>query len=449
MHLSDKEILLGAYQAALSVADPQKSLPAVLHRTFPIPLTGRLVVVGAGKASASMADALERYAIKHWPNLNIQGVVVTRYHHDVANPLATRKIKVLQAAHPVPDQACIGASLEILQWIESLSPQDHLLVLISGGGSSLLTLPVAGISLEDIQVLTDALLRSGAPIEQMNIVRKHLSQIQGGNLARKAIAKGVKVHSLIISDVIGDQPSDIASGPCAVDDSTYQDALEILRQYQLYEPNIPSTIIEHLKAGVLGNIPETLKSSDEEVASIYQEVFASSLQSLHAAKLYCEQLGIKTVVLGDDIQGESKEQAKIQYHQIVEMAKEHPGQSIAMISGGETTVTIPQGLRGRGGRCSEFLLALLEESKEVTSLSALAADTDGIDGSEDNAGAYFDTVIRRTAKVLNIDGKGYLEKHDAYGFFQKLDALVITGPTLTNVNDFRILLWNLKQSKNL
>ena len=442
--VSAKQILFGAYQAALNVADPQIALPKALEKAFPDGLQGTCLVIGAGKASASMADAFEKYALSHWPLLDVSGVVVTRYQHDLSDPLPNRQISVLQAAHPVPDQACVVASKEILKRIEKLNTSNHLIVLISGGGSSLLTLPVDGIELQEMQTLTQAMLKSGAPIEQMNVVRKHLSQIQGGNLARLAVSKGVKVYAFIISDVIGDEPADIASGPCAVDPSTYQDAIHILQTYQLDESKISPKILEHLRAGALGNVPETLKETDLEVTQIENNVYATAMQSLAMAAKYCDSFGIQTIVLGDRISGESKEQAFIQLNQIKELQNRNPNQAIALISGGETTVTIPPNVNGRGGRCAEFLLALLDASKGIDNLSALAADTDGIDGSENNAGAYFDQDVIKKAKELGLDSQYYLKIHDSYGFFAQAEGLVMTGPTLTNVNDFRILLINPK-----
>jgi len=445
--VSAKQILFGAYQAALNVADPQIALPNALEKVFPDGLQGKCLVIGAGKASASMADAFEKHALSHWPQLDVRGVVVTRYQHDLSDPLPNRKISVLQAAHPVPDQACVEASKEILKRIEELTKADHLIVLISGGGSSLLTLPVDGIELQEMQILTQALLKSGAPIEQMNVVRKHLSQIQGGNLARLAVSKGVEVHTFIISDVIGDQPADIASGPCAVDPSTYQDAMNILQKYQLDESQISPKILQHLRNGVLGKVPETLKEIDPEFTQIHNYVYATALQSLEMAAKYCDNFGIQPIVLGDRVSGESKEQALVQLDQIKEVLKNNPNQSFALISGGETTVTIPPNLSGRGGRCAEFLLALLDASKGIKHLYALAADTDGIDGSENNAGAYFDQDVLENAEKLGLDSQSYLKIHDSYGFFAQAEGLVMTGPTLTNVNDFRIVLINPKLNK--
>jgi hydroxypyruvate reductase len=249
---------------------------------------------------------------------------------------------------------------------------------------------------------------------------------------------------LIISDVIGDQPADIASGPCAVDPSTYLDAINILQKYQLDESQISPNILKHLADGLSGVVKETLKAHDVEASNITNEVYATAKQSLLSAAKFCEQNGIHAIVLGDEISGESKEQALIQLEQIQEVLKTKPSQPIALISGGETTVTIPSDIKGRGGRCAEFLLALLDASKGLKDFSALAADTDGIDGSENNAGAYFDTEVLIRAEELGLDSQNHLKMHDAFGYFAQAGGLVMTGPTLTNVNDFRILLINFK-----
>jgi hydroxypyruvate reductase len=441
--MNAKEILFGAYQAALNVADPQVALPDALLAAFPQGLVGNCLVIGAGKASASMADTFEKFANQYWPSLNYRGMVVTRYDHDVAKPLVNRKITVRQAAHPVPDQACLDASQQMLTLVDTLKPGEHLIVLLSGGGSSLLTLPVPGIDLLAIKNLTSMLLKSGTPIDQMNIIRKHISQIQGGNLARKAVAKGVKVHTFIISDVVGDQPADIASGPCAIDPSTYQEALEILERFQLGSDQIDTAIFEHLQAGAQGLVPETLKASDPEVSSIQNYVYATASQSLAMAAEFCKHNNIEPIILGDKITGEASLQAMEQVSFIKNILKKKNQQPIAILSGGETTVTIPHSMKGRGGRCAEFLLALYDATQDLDCLCGLAADTDGIDGTENNAGAYFDATIIAKIHELKLNSQSFLKSHDSYGFFQKVDGLVVTGPTLTNVNDFRILLLNV------
>jgi hydroxypyruvate reductase len=286
---------------------------------------------------------------------------------------------------------------------------------------------------------TEALLSSGAPIEEMNVVRKHLSAILGGNLARIAIARRARVEALLISDVTGDSPADIASGPCASDYSTYLDALNILNKYHLSEDVIPTSILNHLKQGVAGEKPETLKDIDLVGAQVANHVIATAYKSLEAAAHYVRTQGYEPIILGDTITGEAQQvgisQAQLARDQLAKSDK-----SLALISGGECTVTIPTGVKGRGGRCSEYLLSLLAASTDLPSIAALAADTDGIDGSEKNAGAWFDGEIRTAGQSLGLKPETFLSAHDCYGFFAELGALVETGPTLTNVNDFRIIL---------
>jgi hydroxypyruvate reductase len=429
-------ILKNAFAAAVAVADPQVIVPQYLAKIFPIGQEpkGRCLVVGAGKASASMASALEGYAQDHWPEVKIDGLVLTRYGH--SSP--TSHIKIIEAGHPVPDQAGMDGAKAVLELTRTLQADDVFIALVSGGGSSLLTLPVEGISIDDMRKTTEALLRSGAPIEEMNVVRKHLSAILGGNLARCAIARGARVEALLISDVTGDAPADIASGPCAADYSTYLDALNIIESYSL-EKLVPASVMNHLKQGVAGQKSETLKDIDLVGARVSNHVIATAYKSLEAAANVVKDYGYESIVLGDTITGEAQEVGAAQ----AQLAREHlvkTDKPIALISGGECTVTIPVGTKGRGGRCSEYLLSLFAASPDLLRISALAADTDGIDGSERNAGAWFDNDIRESAKAINLEPKEYLAAHDCYGFFAQLGALVETGPTLTNVNDFRIIL---------
>ena len=435
-----ESILKSAFAAAVAVADPQIIVPQHLAKIFPLGSEpkGRCVVVGAGKASASMASALESYAKSHWPQIDIEGVVLTRYGHN--SP--TSHLQIIEAGHPVPDQAGMDGAKEIYRLVSELNQGDVLIALISGGGSSLLTLPQAGISIDDMRRTTEALLRSGAPIEEMNVVRKHLSAILGGNLARLAIARGARVEALLISDVTGDSPADIASGPCAADYSTYQDAVDILAKYSLGEGSIPSSVLLHLSRGLAGELPETLKAGDLQNAQVNNHVIATAYRSLQAAADYICTQGYEPVILGDTITGEAQDVGVTQAAMAREYLVNQPGKSLALISGGECTVTIPAGLKGRGGRCSEYLLALFAASMDLHSIAALAADTDGIDGSEKNAGAWFIPAIRQTAGEQGLLPTQYLAQHDCYGFFAQLDALVETGPTLTNVNDFRIILLN-------
>ena len=427
-------ILKKAFATAVAVADPQIIVPEYLARIFPKGQEpkGMCLVVGAGKASASMASALEHHALLNWPDAKLEGTVLTRYGH--SSP--TKHLQIIEAGHPVPDQAGMDGAKAIFDSVNRLGMGDVLIALVSGGGSSLLTLPQNGISIEDMRKTTEALLRSGAPIEEMNVVRKHLSAILGGNLARLAIARGARVEALLISDVTGDLPADIASGPCAPDYSTYQDALNILAKYYLNEETIPASVLNHLNKGHSGEIPETLKEVDLQDAQVKNHVIATAYKSLEAAADYVRTQGYEPIVLGDTITGEAQEVA---IEQAV-IARRHLGKSVALISGGECTVTLPVGIKGRGGRCSEFLLSLFSATDGLSNISALAADTDGIDGSEKNAGAWFTPELRQASKDQGLLPAPYLAAHDCYGFFAQLDALVETGPTLTNVNDFRIIL---------
>ena len=436
---TEEAILKNAFAAAVAVADPQIIVPQYLAKIFPAGQEpqGKCLVVGAGKASASMASALESYAKVHWPQVQVSGVVLTRYGH--SSP--TTHIKIVEAGHPVPDQAGMDGAKEVLALAKQLQAGDVLIALVSGGGSSLLTLPIDGISIEDMRKTTEALLRSGAPIEEMNVVRKHLSAILGGNLARVAIARGARVEALLISDVTGDSPADIASGPCAADYSTYLDAVNILEKYRLGEDVIPMSVLNHLKQGVAGKKPETLKELDLVDAQVANHVIATAYKSLEAAADYVRSQGYESVILGDTITGEAQE-VGISQAQLARDYLAKSDQPLALISGGECTVTIPTGVKGRGGRCSEYLLSLLAASSDLPGIAALAADTDGIDGSEKNAGAWFDPDIRQTGKAQDLVPEKFLAAHDCYGFFAQLEALVETGPTLTNVNDFRIILLN-------
>jgi glycerate 2-kinase len=436
--LSKEDVLKNAFAAAVAVADPQVIVPQYLGKIFPAGQEpkGRCLVVGAGKASASMASALEAYATVNWPQTKLAGVVLTRYGH--SSP--TSHIKIIEAGHPVPDQAGMDGAKEIFALTNQLEQGDVLIALVSGGGSSLLTLPQEGISIDDMRKTTEALLRSGAPIEEMNVVRKHLSAILGGNLARVAIARGARVEALLISDVTGDSPADIASGPCAADYSTYLDALNILQKYDLDVSSVPASVLNQLKQGLAGEKPETLKDVDLVDAQVANHVIATAYKSLEAAAEYVRTQGYEPIILGDTITGEAQD-VGIEHAALARtyMTKgvEKP---LALISGGECTVTIPAGLKGRGGRCSEYLLSLFSASKDLPELAALAADTDGIDGSEKNAGAWFDGTVRKTAQSEGVVPENFLSAHDCYGFFAQLGALVETGPTLTNVNDFRIIL---------
>ena len=420
--MAPRELLLGSFHAALAAADPLKIVGAHLPR----PPQGKTLVVGAGKAAASMALAVEQ----HWPaNAPLDGLVITRYQHG----LLTNRITVIEAGHPVPDESGEKSAREILRRVKALTPNDLLLVLVSGGGSSLLTLPAEGIAIDDIKSLTRQLLSSGAPIQEMNIVRKHLSAIQGGRLAAACRAP---VTALVISDVTGDDPTHIASGPCAPDTSTYQDALDVIRRHGV---NAPQAINAYLTRGAAGAIPETPKPGSHIFERTENRVIATAQASLQAAADYFSAHGVQAEILGDSVTGEAREVAKV-YGALARQVQQHgtPWRApVALISGGECTVTVKGA--GRGGRCAEFLLSLAVDLNGAENIHALACDTDGIDGSENNAGALLKPDALKRAREKNIDASKLLDENDGYGFFHALDDLVITGPTRTNVNDFRVI----------
>jgi len=421
--MDPKQLLIQSFQAAVAAADPLKILPGHL----PHPPSGRTLVIGAGKAAASMALAVER----HWPqDAPLEGLVITRYRHG----LPTRRVKVIEAGHPVPDEAGETAAREILQRTRSLAPSDLLLALISGGGSALLSLPVETVGMEALKATTRELLRSGAPIQDINTVRKHLSAIQGGRLAAACRAP---VLALIISDVTGDDPTHVASGPCAPDPTTYHDALEVLHRYGV---NAAPVVKEHLESGARGGVPETPKPGDGIFVRVENRVIATARQALHAAQECFHLQRIQTMNLGDSVTGEASEVAKAYAALARQIARyaDPMKPPVALISGGECTVTVRG--NGRGGRCTEFLLSLAVDLAGSPSISAIACDTDGIDGSEDNAGAVLlpDSLARGTR--LGLDARKLLADNDAYGFFSRLEDLVVTGPTRTNVNDYRAIL---------
>ena len=421
--MSPRDLLLGSFHAALAAADPLKVVPGHL----PKPPKGRTLVVGAGKAAAAMALAVEQ----NWPaKAPLDGLVITRYRHG----LLTSRIAVIEAGHPVPDESGESAAREILRRAKSLSPDDLLLVLVSGGGSALLSLPAEGLSMHDLKNVTKQMLMSGAPIQDMNTVRKHLSAIQGGRLAAACRAP---VLALVVSDVTGDDPTHIASGPCAPDPTTYGDALEVLKRYEV---KAPKAVGEHLARGAKGEIPETPKPGSRIFKRVENRVIATAHASLRAAAGFFIGHDIHPAVLGDSVTGEAREVAKV-YGALAREAKLN-GQPwtppVALISGGETTVTVRG--RGRGGRNCEFLLTLATELGGAEGVHALACDTDGIDGTEDNAGAVLAPDSLKRAEKKKLDARRLLDDNDGYGFFHALGDLVVTGPTRTNVNDYRVIL---------
>jgi hydroxypyruvate reductase len=420
--MNPRDLLIGSFQAAVSAADPLQIVP----RHLPAPPKGRTVVVGAGKAAGAMALAVEN----HWPEASsLEGVVITRYGHG----LPTRRIRVVEAGHPVPDEQGEAAAKETLALARSLGADDLLLVLVSGGGSSLLSLPVEGIAMADLKKVTRDLLASGAPIQDMNTVRKHLSAIQGGRLA---LATRAAVLALVISDVTGDDPTHIASGPCTPDPSTFAEAIEILERYGVAPP---ASIAAHFRDGAAGRVSETPKPGDPGFKRVESRIIATAHASLVAAAAFVEARGVTPMVLGDSVTGEASEVAKV-YAALARQLRAHGNPMkppVALISGGETTVTLRG--KGRGGRCSEFLLSLAVELDGLEETWALACDTDGIDGSEDNAGAVLAPDSPRRARALGLDAKKMLADNDGYGYFSALGDLVVTGPTRTNVNDYRVI----------
>lgn len=414
----------------------KRALP--LHNTaafLPKPPKGRTLVLGAGKAGGAMAQAVEAF----WPtDAPLSGLVVTRYHHIPVRPDGLpARIDVIEAAHPVPDAAGLQAAQRMLALAQGLTKDDLVLCLISGGGSALLTLPADGLTLEDKQRINKALLNSGANIAEMNCVRKHLSRIKGGRLAQACFP--AQVVTLTISDVPGDDPSIIASGPTVPDASSCEEALSILARYNI---EVPDAVLSLLKRGQL----ETPKPGDSAFNGHALHLIATPQQSLEAAAEAARAAGLNAYILSDEMEGESREVGKV--HAALARAVALKGQPFqrpcVFLSGGETTVTIrpqaPGTPRGRGGRAGEFCLGLALALQGQAGVFALAADTDGIDGIEDNAGAWVapDTLARAGALGMKIDQ--YLDRNDAYGYFHALDDLVVTGPTFTNVNDFRVVL---------
>jgi glycerate 2-kinase len=412
-----RNMLRAMFDAAIAAAQPALCVP----RHLPAPPKGRLVVIGAGKASAAMARAVEA----HWPG-PLGGVVVTRYGYAVP----CERIEIVEAAHPVPDAAGERAAARMLDTVRGLTCDDLVLCLISGGGSSLLPLALPGLTLEDKQTLNRALLASGASISEMNCVRRHLSAIKGGRLA--AACHPARVLNLLLSDVPGDDPIDIASGPTVPDRTTCADALEILRRYEIDVPSRARALLETGEG-------ETLKAYDPRLPSIETRFIATPQMALEAAATVAREAGFEACILGDAIEGEAREVARTLAGIALQVARH--GQPVAapcvLLSGGETTVTLRG--RGRGGRNVEFLLALGIALHGEPGIHALAGDTDGVDGQEEIAGALLtpDTLARARAQGLRPQER--LDDNDGHTFFEALSDSVLTGPTLTNVNDFRAI----------
>jgi hydroxypyruvate reductase len=424
-----RAFLRALYDTAVARALPREQT----GRFLPRPPRGRTLVLGAGKAGGAMAAAVDAL----WPaDAPLSGLVVTRYHH-VPPELKARpgRIEVVEARHPVPDAAGEAAARRIVDLTRGLTADDLVLCLVSGGGSALLSLPAPGLTLADQQAVNQALLASGAPIDQMNCVRKHLSAVQGGRLA--ALCAPARVVTLLISDVPGDDPAVIASGPTVPDPTTCADALAILQRHGI---EVPPAALEGLRSGAF----ETPKPGDPRFAGHEVHLIATPQQSLEAAADAARAMGLEAHVLSDEIEGESHVVGGV--HAALARAVARRGapfrKPCVILSGGETTVTVTgaRGATGRGGRASEFLLGCALALRGEPGVWALAADTDGIDGIEDNAGAIVapDTLAR--AAAAGLKPREALDRHDGYGFFAALGDLVVTGPTYTNVNDFRALL---------
>lgn len=414
--MNPRELLIASFRAAVAAADPARCVPPHL----PAPPHGRTLVVGGGKAAASMAVAVEA----RWPaTAALSGLVVTRYQHG----LPTRRIEVVEASHPLPDGRGEAAARRMLDMASQLGKDDLLLALISGGGSSLLAAPVEGVTLKELRRVTKGLLAAGATIQDINTVRKHLTRLSGGQLARAA--NGARVVALIISDVVGDDPTHIASGPCAPDATTCADALGVLTRFGISPPEgVLRYFFAHRESNDTANAGEACFLRTEN------HVIASARDSLDAAARFFAQHDIPAWVLSDCVAGDARTSAR-HHAALARASRQRP---IALLSGGETTVAL-QPQHGRGGRNTEFVLALAQ-ALDGHPAWALACDTDGIDGSEDNAGALLtpDTLLR--AKAAGLDAATHLAAHDSHGFFAALDDLVMSGPTRTNVNDYRALL---------
>jgi hydroxypyruvate reductase len=418
MDIEPRDLLSRLFQSAVEAADPYRAI----LRHLPKRPKGRTIVVGAGKAASQMASAFERA----WGEPVI-GIVVAR-HGPIAN---CKHISVLQAAHPVPDEAGVKGAEALLKLVQGLTEEDLVIALISGGGSSLLPCPPNGFSLEDEAGLNRALLASGAPISAMNVVRAHFSRIKAGRLA--AAAHPARVVSLVVSDIPGDNPALVASGPTIPDTMSATDALKILGDYQI---ELPQAVI----ASITGAKVPDPTSKEFERNDVH--VIASAARSLDAAAQAAEALGLKTVILSDAVEGEAKDIGLMHAAIAREISlKDRPFKKpVLLLSGGETTVDIRGGTVGKGGRNAEFLLSFALAIEGFDEIVALAADTDGIDGSENNAGAFCDGTTANRLRRSGQDGRRFLLAHDAYSAFERIGDLFVPGPTGTNVNDFRAIL---------
>ncbi|WP_438753998.1 glycerate kinase type-2 family protein [Pararhizobium sp. O133] len=416
--LDPRRFLRATFDAAVRAADPIHGI----RQHLPEKPKGRTIVIGAGKASAQMAAALETL----WDG-PIEGLVVTRYGFSAP----CKQIEIIEASHPVPDEAGLAASGRLLRAVEGMTKDDLVIALISGGGSALLPSPAHGLTLADEIAVNEVLLASGAPISAMNIIRKHISTIKGGRLA--AAAHPAKVVSFIVSDIPGDNPALVASGPTVPDAGTRQDALALIDAYRM---NLPETVLAHLESSAADGLgPDDSRFARNEV-----HVVASAAVSLEAAAKEARRHGIEARILSDSVEGESRDVASMHAAIAREIAtRDRPfTKPVLLLSGGETTVTLRA--KGKGGRNSEFLLSFALGINGIAGIHALAADTDGIDGSEDNAGAFADGHTVERLRKAGVDAKSMLMQNNAWTAFHAVNDLLVTGPTFTNVNDFRAIL---------
>ena len=416
--MNERDLLRQMFEAAVDAALPEKSV----KRFLPSPPKGRTIVVGAGKASAAMAKAFEDV----WA-APLEGLIVTRYGHGVP----CQRIRIVEASHPVPDAAGVQAAQDILKMVQGLTKDDLVVALISGGGSALLSLPAQGITAEEKRAVNKALLASGAPIQEMNTVRKHLSAIKGGRLA--AAAFPARLETLVISDVPGNDLSAVGSGPTVADATTFADTRAIIAKYNM---TLPASVMAHL----IKAANETPKPGDRRLARVAAHLIASPQASLEAAAAVARARGYTALILGESLEGEARELGivmagiALQARRFAQPAKP----PCVLISGGEGTVTIRG--NGVGGRNVEFLLSLALKLHGAAGIHAIACDTDGVDGGAEVAGAVITPDTLQRARSIDLDAAAMLARNDAHTFFAKLGDQVITGPTLTNVNDFRAII---------
>lgn len=436
-----KDLLTEVFNVGVSAAQPEKALQSAWQEQIVpwleqfAPERERVWVFGAGKAAASMAKSLENVA-SHTEDL--QGFVITRRGHAVR----TSKVEVVQAAHPVPDEDGQRAARRLHKAISMVPPNDAVIALVSGGGSSLLSVPVAEIPFVDLQHLNRALLSCGAPIDEMNIVRKHVTLTLGGQLAQLCRAP---IFQLLISDVPGDDPSSIASGPFSPDETTFGDATDVIKRWAV---QVPHSISRYLDRGVKGDVPETPTKSSLIFRKVKTHLLASNLKSLCAVTTHLENKGYQVLNLGDTLEGEAKDVARVHAAIVRQAALGRggwPAAPLAIVSGGECTVTLneTQLRQAKGGRNSEFLLALafyLRDLNTPVEVAALAADTDGVDGMGGHAGALLLPGDKQKCSQAKLAPQLHLDQHTSYDYFKRLDRLLMTGPTMTNVNDLRIIL---------